>query len=180
VTGRRAPGAVTIFALVLLALPAATGARSGLRAGEGARAPAAAPALAAAPAPGDAEVYQVALSAAERDYFLPSPVGRSVWLALDARRAAPKSRVMFQGAIAGGPLRLHIDVRHGSPAQSFVVAVPLGPGRSEVVVSITGRGRFDLGFFADGPGAAPGEYRFTRRAPLDPTPFAVRIPARDR
>ena len=131
--------------------------------------------MGAVPPPADATVYEVSLRSGAHDYFLPSPELRKVWLSLDARRAAPKTRVMFRGPIAGGPLRLHIDVRNGSPDHTYVVAVPLGPGQSVVVVSITGRGRFDLGFFADGPEAVPKEYRFTRRGPLDPTPFEVQI-----
>ena len=131
----------------------------------------------------DAAVYRLKLAPTTRDHFVASPPARSVrniWLALDARRASPKTRVMFQGAISPGPLRLHVEVSGGSADTSYVVALPLAAGRSQVVVSISGAGRFDLGFFADGPQLPPKEYRFTRQAPLAPTPFDIEIPATPR
>ena len=131
----------------------------------------------------DAAVYRLQLAPETRDHFLASPPARGVrniWLALDARRASPKTRVMFQGAIAPGRLRLHVEVTGGSADSSYVVALPLAAGHSQVVVSISGLGRFDLGFFADGPQLPPKEYRFTRQAPLDPTPFDIQIPATPR
>ena len=137
-------------------------------------------------APGSAEkeaLYSLTLAPGLPDYFLPAPAGspgQTVRLVLDARRAAPKSRVMFLQPLAAGRRRLHIEVRGARADQTFVVALPFAPGRSVLNVEIAGQGRFDLGFFAQGDGVPPREYRFTRRGPLPPESFTLDIPAAQR
>jgi hypothetical protein len=55
--------------------------------------------------------------------------------------------------------------------------VPLASGRSTFEVTIAGRGRFDLGFWAGAPGAPPTDYRFTMVAPTGPRTFELAMPA---
>jgi hypothetical protein len=122
--------------------------------------------------------YELDLRVQKRDYFLPAPTQRTVVLRLDLRAAPPKARLMFTSPLAAGHYRVRIEVTGGSADRTMVIAVPVATGSSSFDVSIRGAGRFDLGFWADGPGAATREYRFTVTAPVEARTFQVDMPAR--
>jgi hypothetical protein len=126
--------------------------------------------------------YRVAITLTPHrtDHFLPTSPGpgQPLRIVLDARRAPPKTRLLFQQTLAAGRREVSIETRGASAAHTFVVALPLAPGSSVIVVTISGQGRFDLGFFAQGAGVPPREYRFTRSGPLPATELAVDMPAR--
>jgi hypothetical protein len=122
--------------------------------------------------------YRLDLRVLQRDYFLPAPVQRNLVLRLDLRRAPPKARILFQGALAAGRYQLRIEATGGAD-KTMVIAVPLAVGRSSFAVTIIGGGRYDLGFFGDGPGAATREYRFTVMAPVTKArTFDLEVPSR--
>jgi hypothetical protein len=106
-----------------------------------------------------------------RDYFLPPPAHRSVLFKLDARAAAPKTRLMFTRPLPGGRHRYRFVLTGSSPDRTFVVATPVGEGASSFEVSISGAGRFDFGFWSEG--AAHKEYRFTALAPVTGQTFEL-------
>jgi hypothetical protein len=127
---------------------------------------------------GGAEPSRYQLRLTRRDYFLPPPAARVVLFQLDARAAAPKTRLMFTSPLAAGPRHLRFEVTGGRD-KTFVIAVPVAPGRSRVEVDITGAGRFDFGFWSGGPADAgpPREYRFTVQAPVRGRSFELDMPA---
>jgi hypothetical protein len=132
--------------------------------------------VAAALAAAGGDVTRHRLRLVERDYFLPPPAQRSLLLLLDARAAAPKTRIMFTAPLPPGRHRFRIEVT-GGRGKTFVVAVPAGRGRSRYDVDIAGAGRFDFGFWSDagaGAGAAI-ERRFTVEAPVKRT-FELEMP----
>jgi hypothetical protein len=124
--------------------------------------------------------YQLELAVVERDYFLPSPAAgqRIMVLRLDLRHAPPKSRILFNSPLAAGDYRLRVEVTGDAAGRTMVIAVPLTVGASSFDVSIAGTGRFDLGFWADGPGAGNREYRFTVVAPVRGRTFRLDMPPR--
>jgi hypothetical protein len=122
--------------------------------------------------------YRLDLKVVERDYFLPSPQQADMVLRLDLRQAPPKARILFGTPLPAGRHRMHIEVTGGRGDKTMVIAVPVAVGQSSFEVSIAGTGRFDLGFWGDGPGAAPREYRFTVTAPVRSRTFDLDIPPR--
>ena len=111
----------------------------------------------------------VELALEGRDYFLPPPAHPSVVFKLDARAAAPKTRLMFMRPLPAGWHRYRFVVTGGAD-RTFVVATPVARGESSFEVSVAGPGRFDFGFWAEGSPAK--EYRFTVTGPATQT-FAL-------
>ena len=134
---------------------------------------ASAPEAAPLVAPARPQIIRIKLRADTKDHFLPRPSSNDVTLALDARAAPPKARVMFLQPLAAGAHRLRLEVSEANPDRTFVIAVPVSAGRSTFDVTIVGAGRYDFGFFAGDPGSATQEYRFTRTAPLAQELFTV-------
>jgi hypothetical protein len=116
-------------------------------------------------AAGDTEVHAIALRAAVQDHFLPAPARPNLRFALDARAAAPKTRIMFLAPLPAGAHQLELEVAGGA-GRTFVIATPLRRGRSIITVSIAGRGRYDFGFWAGETGAPSKEYRFSLHGPV--------------
>jgi hypothetical protein len=123
-------------------------------------------------------VYERELKITTADTMLPAPAQRSWLLRLDLRRAPAKPRLMFTSPLARGRYRVRIIAQAGE-GRTVVVAVPLAVGRSSFEVSIEGAGRFDLGFWADGPRAAHREYRFTLHAPVEQRLFDLQMPFKE-
>jgi hypothetical protein len=136
---------------------------------------AAAGAAGLATATGPAPAIALRLEADRLDHFLPAPPRRTVRLALDARNAPPKTRVMFIAPLPAGRHRYEIDVRGGRADRTLTIATPVRPGRSTFDVTVSGAGRVDLGFWSAGP--TPREYRFTVHAPVNGERFDVDLPA---
>ena len=125
---------------------------------------------------GGGQVYRLTLTPARQDYFLTAPRQRRVVFQLDARRAAPKVRLMFRSPLPAGDHHLRLEVTGPADDHTFVVAVPLARGRSAVTVQITGPGRYDFGFWTGNPRSPPKEYRFTVRGPLEERRFDLDLP----
>jgi hypothetical protein len=107
-----------------------------------------------------------------QDHFLPAPARPNLRFQLDARAAAPKTRIMFTAPLPAGAHRLQLDVTGGT-GRTFVVATPLRRGHSDITVTVAGTGRYDFGFWAGEPGAPSKEYRFTVRGPTAGTTYRI-------
>jgi hypothetical protein len=116
----------------------------------------------------DTESHAIVMRAAVQDHFLPTPARPNLRFDIDARAAAPKTRIMFTAPLAAGAHQMQLEVAGGA-GRTFVVATPLRRGRSVVTVSIVGQGRYDFGFWAGEPGAPGKEYRFTVMGPTSRT-----------
>jgi hypothetical protein len=95
-------------------------------------------------------------------------------LRLRARDAPEKARVLFTSPLPAGTHRYRIEVLDGRLDRTLVIATPVRPGRSTFQVSISGEGRFDLGFWSEGPRAR--EYRFTLFAPVKSQTIDLDLP----
>ena len=135
-----------------------------------------APAGHARPDAADTQVYRLELQAAVMDEFLPAPTRPHVLFRLDARAAAPKSRIMFLQPLPAGRHRLRLEVTGAGRERTFVIAVPVRRGRSTFDVSIAGTGRYDFGFWAGDPKAPTKEYRFSLVGPVAAKTFEVDLP----
>jgi hypothetical protein len=103
----------------------------------------------------------------ERDYFLPAPAERSVVFKLNAKAASPKTRLMFKGPVAAGAHQYRFEMVGSRREQTFVIATPVAAGHSTFEVTIVGAGRFDFGFWNEGPDKTAREYRYTVVAPVE-------------
>jgi hypothetical protein len=122
----------------------------------------------------DAPQTTIELRLEQADHFLPAPTARSVRFKLDARAAPAKCRIMFTGPLPAGEHRYRIEIARGRPDRTLTIATPVAAGRSAFEVSITGRGRVDLGFWSSAP--VPKEYRFTVVSPVKSRRFELDMP----
>jgi hypothetical protein len=114
--------------------------------------------------------YRVTLRSGHRDYQLDSPPGPGRYAVLLAGAiTSGKSKLVFTTPLAPGRYTLDIKSKLvGDDDQTFVFSVPL-QGASTVVVSATGKARYDFSFQVGGK----KEYRFTVHAPIEGRTFQL-------
>jgi hypothetical protein len=124
----------------------------------------------AAPVPVPVDVrgqptYRVRLERELRDYPLATPAKAGAYVvAIDARRAPPKCKLLFPSPLPAGAYELDLQVSGGAPDSTLVFSVPLGPGRYVFTVSTAASTRYDFVFHGEGPNAR--EDRFTLSGPF--------------
>jgi len=119
----------------------------------------------------------ITLTLKEQDYFLPAPAKASVVFKLQAKGAAPKTRLMFKSPLPAGRHQFRFELAGSKREQTFVIATPLAAGHSAVEVTIIGVGRFDFGFWSEKADKSAKEYRFTVTAPVARQVFELDFPA---
>lgn len=134
------------------------------------------PPLAAAhplPLEASADGYRVALTRAQRDYWLRAPQPGQYAIVTRTGEPVEKSKLVFDAPLAPGKYRFALSDSSACGEQTIVLSVPLSAGHYEFEVSAGGCARYDLAFHDARP---TKEYRYTLHAPRAARIFRLEIP----